>query len=164
MNPSRGGWAILLSLAVAMLLSVVHLPEWWPQWLGWLRPNWVALTVFFWVLAVPHRFGLVTAWFVGLLVDVLQAEPLGLNAVVLSVLTYVTWSIYERVRMFPALQQAIVLFMLLLLAELLRMLCYMLLQSGEASGGFVIVAATSALLWPIVRSLLSGVQQGAEVV
>ncbi len=164
MNPSRGGWAILLSLAVAMLLSVVHLPEWWPQWLGWLRPNWVALTVFFWVLAVPHRFGLVTAWFFGLLVDVLQAEPLGLNAVVLSVLTYVTWSIYERVRMFPALQQAIVLFMLLLFAELLRMLCYMLLQSGEASGGFVVVAAASALLWPIVRRLLSSVQRGAEVV
>jgi len=74
MNPGNGGWAILLTLVVALILAVFHLPEWWPQWLGWLRPDWIAMTVFFWVLAVPHRFGLVAAWLLGLVVDVLYAE------------------------------------------------------------------------------------------
>ena len=81
MNPANGGWAIVLSFVAALILAVLHLPEWWPQWLGWLRPSWIAMTVFFWVLAVPHRFGLVAAWLLGILVDVLYAEPLGLSLI-----------------------------------------------------------------------------------
>ena len=61
MNPTQGGWLILLTIAVALILSVLHLPESWPQWLGWLRPAWVMLVVFFWVMQVPHRIGLITA-------------------------------------------------------------------------------------------------------
>ena len=30
-------------LVVALLLAVVHLPESWPQWLGWTRPAWVVM-------------------------------------------------------------------------------------------------------------------------
>lgn len=164
MNPGNGGWAIVLTLIVALIFAVMHLPEWWPQWLGWLRPNWVAMTVFFWVLAVPHRFGLVAAWLLGLLVDVLQAEPLGLNGAVLAVLTYITWSLYERLRMFSSFQQAIILFFLLLLAECARMLGLMLLIEREAQVGFVLVALASALLWPLLRMILERVQQAGRVI
>ena len=62
MNPTQGGWLILLSLVVALLLAVVHLPESWPQWLGWLRPAWVIMVLFFWVMELPPRVGLVSAW------------------------------------------------------------------------------------------------------
>ena len=41
MNPTQGGWLILATVVAALLLAVVHLPETWPQWLGWLRPAWV---------------------------------------------------------------------------------------------------------------------------
>ncbi len=67
MNPLRGGWVILLSIAVAMMLAVAHLPEDFPQWLGYLRPAWVLLVVFYWVMALPDRLGMITAWLVGLL-------------------------------------------------------------------------------------------------
>ena len=164
MNPTKGGWAILLTLVVALILAVVHLPEWWPQWLGWLRPNWIAMTVFFWVLAVPHRFGLVAAWLLGVVVDVLYAEPLGLNGAVLAVLTYITWSLYERLRMFSALQQSIILFFLLLLGEFVRMLGLMLLLEREAQFGFLTIALASALLWPVLRFTLERVQRGCSVV
>lgn len=163
MNPTNGGWAIVLSLIAALILAVLHLPEWWPQWLGWLRPNWVAMTVFFWVLAVPHRFGLVAAWLLGLFVDVLTAEPLGLNGALLAVLTYITWSLYERLRMFSALQQSIILFFLVLLAEFVRMLALLALVERDAQFGFVLVALSSALLWSVVQALLNGVQSAARV-
>ena len=163
MNPANGGWAIVLTLFVALILAVLHMPEWWPQWLGWLRPNWIATTVFFWVLAVPHRFGLVGAWLLGLLVDVLYAEPLGLNAAILAVLTYVTWNLYEQVRMFSALQQAIILFFLVLFAEFARMLGLMLLLDRGPQFGFLLVALVSALLWPILRGVLEQVQRACQV-
>jgi len=163
-NPTNGGWAILLTLIVALILAVLHLPEWWPQWLGWLRPNWIEMTVFFWVLAVPHRFGLVAAWLLGLVVDVLHAEPLGLNGAVLAVLTYITWSLYERLRMFSALQQSIILFCLLLLAEFVRMLGLMLLVERELHLGFLTIALASALMWPLWRWLLEKVERGCAVI
>jgi len=159
MNPTHGGWAIVLTLGVAMVLSVVHVSESWPQWLGWLRPNWIALTVFYWVLAVPHRFGLVAAWLVGLFVDVLQGEPLGLNGIFLAVLTYITWSLYERLRMFAAFQQGVILFGLLFLAELMRMIAMSLLGESHWSFGFALVALVSALWWPLVRNALNSVQR-----
>ena len=122
------------------------------------------MTVFFWVLAVPHRFGLVAAWLLGVVVDVLYAEPLGLNGAVLAVLTYITWSLYERLRMFSALQQSIILFFLLLLGEFVRMLGLMLLLEREAQFGFLTIALASALLWPVLRFTLERVQRGCSVV
>ena len=62
MNPFRGGWIILLSIAIAMMLAVAHLPESLPQWLGCLRPAWVILVMFYWVMVLPDRFGIVRAW------------------------------------------------------------------------------------------------------
>jgi len=164
MNPANGGWAIVASLIFVLILAVLHLPEWWPQWLGWLRPNWIAMTVFFWVLTVPHRFGLVAAWLLGVLVDVLLGEPFGLNGALLAVLTYITWSLYERLRMFSGLQQSIMLFLLVLLIEGIRMVGLGLLAGREFHAGFVVIALASALLWPVVRALLEGVQRGARVV
>lgn len=163
MNPVNGGWAILLTLIVALILAVMHLPEWWPQWLGWFRPNWVALTVFFWVLAVPQRFGLVAAWLLGLFVDVLYGEPLGLNGALLAVFTYITWSLYERLRMFGAVQQAILLFFMVLLAEGARMIGLLLLIEREAQFGFVATALASALVWPVLRVVLNQVQLACRV-
>ena len=117
MNPTRGGWVILLTLAVAMLLAVFHLPEGAPAWLGWLRPSWIVLVVFYWVMALPHRFGMISAWITGLLVDVLYADPLGVNGFCLAALTYVTWSFYERFRMYSVAQQGVVVFLLVLGSE-----------------------------------------------
>ena len=46
MNPGNGGWLILLTIVTALIAAIVHLPETWPAWLGWLRPAWVPLVLF----------------------------------------------------------------------------------------------------------------------
>ena len=94
----------------------------------------------------------------------LYAEPLGLNGAVLAVFTNITWSLYERLRMFSALQQARILFCLLLLAQFVRMLGLMLLIERELQFGFVVIALASALLWPVARWALERVQFGARVI
>ena len=121
MNPTRGGWVVLLSLLVAITLAIFHLPESWPAWLGVLRPNWLLLVLFFWVMEIPHRLGLFVAYLMGLVVDALLAEPLGLNGIIFAGVTFVTWSFFERLRMYSVLQQAGVVFALVAGAELLRM-------------------------------------------
>ncbi len=154
MNPTQGGWLILLSVIVALLAAIVHLPESWPQWLGWLRPAWVVLVVFCWVMELPHRIGLISAWFIGLSLDVLAADPLGLNGAILAGITYVTWRFYERLRMYAVLQQSVLLFILVALAEWLRALMLHWSFDLPVSWGFLLPALVSAVAWPFVYLVL----------
>jgi len=163
MNPSRGGWFIALTLFVALVLSVVHFPEWWPQWLGWARPHWTILFVFFWVLHLPQRLGLIWAWILGLLVDVLTADPLGLNAIILATVTYVTWKLYERLRMYSVVQQCATVFFLVAFGELSRGLVQLVVSGRELSAAVIVGALVSALVWPLVNAILQRLQQQFRV-
>jgi rod shape-determining protein MreD len=154
MNPTQGGWLILLTVASAMVLAVVHLPETWPHWLGWLRPAWVALVIFYWVMELPHRIGLIAAWVIGALVDVLLGEPLGLNGVLLATITYVAWRFYERLRMYSIIQQGGVAFLLVLGTELLRSIVLDIAGERDFSWGLLGPAALSLVVWPFLAMLL----------
>lgn len=163
MNPFQGGWVILASLAVAMVLSVVHLPEWWPQWLGWFRPAWMVLVVFYWVMALPHRVGLISAWCVGLLADVLFGDPLGVNGICLAALTFLTWSFYERFRMYSVAQQGALVFVVVLAMEIVRLFAQMFGRSGSLSWMVLWTAIASTLAWPLVYLALRRVRRQFEV-
>jgi len=157
-NPTRGGWVIMLSIGVAMLLAVVHLPAGAAGWLGWLRPSWLVLVVFYWVMALPHRFGMISAWLTGLLVDVLYADPLGVNGFCLAALTYVTWSFYERFRMYSVAQQGVVVFVMVLATEFVRMWAQWLGRDGGLSWWIVVPAVASTVAWPLVALVLGRVR------
>jgi len=154
MNPSHGGWLILLTIALAMVLAIFHVPESWPQWLGWLRPAWLAMVVFYWVMELPHRLGLISAWVIGLLLDVLYADPLGLNGFLLAAITYVVWRFYERLRMYSIVQQCIVVFLLVLVTESLRIVVQDVAWSRGWSWGVILPALMSMLIWPFVYLVL----------
>jgi rod shape-determining protein MreD len=157
-NPTRGGWVILLTITLAMLLAVFHLPVGAPAWLGWLRPSWLVLVVFYWVMALPHRFGMISAWITGLLVDVLYADPLGVNGFCLAALTYVTWSFYERFRMYSVAQQGVVVFLLVLGTEFIRMAAQWLGRDGAMSWWILLPAVMSTVAWPLVALVLRRVR------
>ncbi|MEM7220178.1 MAG: rod shape-determining protein MreD [Pseudomonadota bacterium] len=164
MNPFQGGWAILLTLLVGMVLAVLHLPEASPPILSWLRPNWVIMMLFFWTLAVPQRMGLVFAWLLGIGLDVLLGEPLGLNGALLAGFTYVVWALHARLRVFPAVQQAVLLFGLVVIVEALRLIVLLTLNDVPPSWRFPFIALASAALWPPLRGILEQVQRACRVV
>jgi rod shape-determining protein MreD len=164
MNPTQGGWMILLTVAAAMVLAIVHLPETWPSWIGWLRPAWVAMVIFYWVMELPHRIGLIVAWVIGALVDVLQAEPIGLNGVILAGITYVAWRFYERLRMYSVAQQCGVVFLLVLGAECLRSLVLYLVVDRTLSWGVFGPALMSLWVWPFMALLLTRLRLRFRVV
>lgn len=163
MNPAHGGWLILLTVAVAMLLAIVHFPESWPQWLSWLRPAWLAMVVFYWVMELPHRLGLISAWVIGLLLDVLYADPLGLNGFLLAAITYVVWRFYERLRMYSIVQQCVVVFLLVLITESLRIVVQDVAWSRGWSWGVILPALMSMLAWPLVYLVLQRMRQQVRV-
>ena len=156
---ARNVWVIWLSLALALLLSVSTLPKFME--VG--RPLWLALFLTYWVLALPHRVGMTTAWCVGLLADVLNGTLLGQNALILTLVTFLVLSLHQRLRMFPMWQQSMVLLVVFGLAQLVQLWLNALTGSRPPTLAFVLPALVSALLWPWVCVILRGVHKRLSV-
>src|SRR5690606_28177855 len=103
-------------------------------------------------------------WLLGALVDVLQADPLGLNGVILAAITYVGWRFYERLRMYSIVQQCGVVFVLVLGAELTRAVVLGLTEDRGLSWGVFGPPAVSLLLWPFVALALGRLRLQFRVV
>ena len=105
-------------------------------------------------MELPHRLGLISAWVVGLAADVLQADPLGLNGIVLAAITYIAWRFYERLRMYSVVQQCGVVFLLVLGSELVRGVVQDAAWGRGWSWGVLAPALMSMLAWPLVYVVL----------
>ncbi len=148
-------WFVWLTLALALLLSVASMPKFME--LG--RPLWLALFLTYWVLALPHRVGMTTAWALGLLADVLNGTLLGQNALILTLITFLVLTLHQRLRMFPMWQQSSVLLVVFGLAQLVQLWLNALTGSRPPTLAFVLPALVSALLWPWVCAILRGLHQ-----
>ncbi len=147
---SRGGWLIVVSFMVAFLLTVVPLP----MELRWTRPDWVALVLIYWVLALPHRIGIVVSFMAGICVDLLEGSMLGQHALSLSVVAALTLVLYQRLRQFNMLQQVVIVFAMVGINQLLAQWVQNLTGVGSVSLLFLVPALLSALLWPATMTLL----------
>ncbi|HDZ55952.1 MAG TPA: rod shape-determining protein MreD [Pseudomonas xinjiangensis] len=155
----RSSLIIGLTFLVALLLSVMPMPS--PVDLG--RPMWLAMVVAFWVMVMPHRVGLLCAWFAGLATDVLYGELIGQHALVMTLVAWLMLLLYQRIRRFPLWQQSLVMLPVLGLAQLLLLWLNSLAGSRPPILMFLLPAAVSAVLWPWVFSILSAVKRRFHV-
>lgn len=146
---------VVASFLAAALLAVIPLP----QWLQWARPEWVALTLLYWCLALPHRVGIFTALLLGVLVDALEGAVLGQNAFSLTVLALCALLVYQRLRVFSLWQQCGVVFVVIGLHQLIGQWVQNLEGAGARSLLFLLPALSSALLWPVVLQVLRSVRR-----
>ena len=152
---SQGYWVILLSFLVAYVLAVLPLP----QWLLWGRPEWTALALIYWTIALPHRVGIVTGLLLGVGLDVLEGAVLGQNAFALVVVALLSLILYQRLRVYSLWQQAGVVFVLIGINQLICQWVQNLGGVGARSLLFLLPAVSSALLWPVVLHTLRGLRR-----
>jgi len=157
---ANGYWVILLTFLAAFVLAVLPLP----QWLLWARPEWVALTLVYWAIALPHRVGMVTGLVSGVGLDVLEGAVLGQNAFALVVLALLSLSLYQRLRVYSLVQQSGVVFVLIGINQLVCQWVQNLEGAGTHSLFFLLPAFSSALLWPVVLLSLRGLRRHYRVI
>lgn len=145
----------MLSFVAAYTLAVLPLP----QWLLWGRPEWVALTLIYWAIALPHRVGMVTGLLLGVGLDVLEGAVLGQNAFALVVVALLSLTLYQRLRVYSLWQQASVVFVLIGINQLICQWVQNLEGAGAGSLLFLLPAFSSALLWPVVLHTLRGLRR-----
>ncbi len=144
-------WLVPVTVAVALMLSMVPLPEAAEP----LRPDWVAMVVLYWVIAVPERFGMVFAWIAGLLLDVSTGTLLGQHALGLVLVAAVGLRLHQRLRLFPLAQQTLVIVALLFFKQVI-----VLWTSGMADRApqevwtYMLAPLLALVLWPPVFIIL----------
>jgi rod shape-determining protein MreD len=154
-RPGTGYGVILITFFVAGVLTVLPLPA----WLQWGRPEWVALTLIYWCIALPHRVGIATGFVAGVGVDVLEGAILGQNALAMVVIAVLSLLLYQRLRVYSLWQQAAVVFILVGIDQMMCQWIQNLEGVSSLPRLFLLPALTSALLWPVVLHVLRGLRR-----
>ena len=155
-NQSRGGYIIITSILIAMVLMIIPLPD----SIRVLRPEWVLLTLMYWAMALPRSVGVGYAWVVGILMDVLLGGALGVLAFSYALVVYLILRFHLQLRQFPLWQQALSLMSFILLVHIVTV------SMTSLSANWLVwfpAAATSTLLWPFVHVILRAVRRTYNV-
>ncbi|MCK4674742.1 MAG: rod shape-determining protein MreD [Gammaproteobacteria bacterium] len=142
------------------MLAIMPLPIWAVE----SRPDWVMLVLIYWVLAFPGQIGVGIAWFTGLLLDVSYGTLMGQHAIGMVLVIYIIHLQHQRLRVASLLQQAIVIFFLLLLKQLLTLWVNGMLGRAPDNWLYFVPTITSALLWPWIYLILRDLQRKFGVV
>ena len=154
-----GYGVILLTFLVAFVLAVLPLP----LWLQWGRPEWVALTLIYWCIALPQRVGIATGLVMGVGLDVLEGAILGQNALAMVVVALLSLILYQRLRVYSLWQQAGVVFILVGINQLICQWVQNIEGVSSLPRLFLLPAFSSALLWPVVLHTLRGLRRFFQV-
>ncbi|MBX9604587.1 MAG: rod shape-determining protein MreD [Gammaproteobacteria bacterium] len=152
-------WVIALSFLVAFMLTAMPLPDFALPW----RPAWIAMALVYWCMALPERVGVLTGWVIGLILDVMHGSILGQHALGLAFVAYVVLQYHQRLRVFPLVQQALIIGSIAFVYLFAMLWIYRLLGSVDYGFSYLFGALTTGLLWPWVYIVLRDVRRRARV-
>lgn len=141
----QGGNIILLSFIAAFILSMIPLP----QILQSVRPEFVVIVLIYWCIALPNRIGVGTGWIAGLIFDVSSDALLGQHALTFALIAYLAIKLHQRIRIFPIWQQALTIFILMMLQGTITLWIKGMLGDAPTISVFILPAMSTALFWPL---------------
>jgi len=156
---ASGGRYIVISLIVAMALTILPMPEAVSDY----RPEWVALVLLYWIMALPHRVGITTAWIMGICLDVLKGALLGQHALAMVVLAFMMLNLSLRIRMYPFWQQSVMVGFILFIYQVLLLWIYDMTGTIEFGWQYWSPVVLGMLLWPWIFIILRDVRRRHHV-
>ena len=148
---------IHISLVVALILMILPLPDWAQMY----RPNWMALALIYWSMALPQRVGLWFAFFSGIVLDTSLGTLLGQHTLALVIVVYFNLNFYQRIRVLALAQQAIYVFALLLINQVVVAWVEGTLGRPTPLLAYFGAPLIGMLIWPWVFVILRDVRRKA---
>lgn len=156
---SLGFFVIPLSLLLGLTLQILPLPDWSQIY----RPDWVALVLIYWSMALPKRIGVGFAFVSGLLVDVMQGTLLGQHSLALVIIIFINLNLYQRIRVMSLPGQAIYVMVLLLINQIAVVWIEGMLQRSTPFMAFLGPPLTGMFIWPWIFILLRDIRRKAHL-
>lgn len=147
--------AIIISLLLALMLNMLPLPD----WANHLRPDWVALVLIYWAMALPMFVGVITAFIFGLLMDVSLSTLLGQHALALVIVVFLVQKLYLRIRVYTLIQQAIFVGILLIINQLLVLWVSGMTNTAPDTSAYFLPSLTGAFIWPWLFIILRDIRR-----
>lgn len=146
---------IYITLLFAILLMLVPLPDSF----RYARPEWVAMTLIYWAMALPQRVSIGIAWFTGLVMDVITGGLLGVHAFAYALVIYLVGRLHLQLRQYPLWQQAFTILSLIFLVHFIVMLS----APVNVTWNHWLTVLTSTLVWPFVYAVLRKLRRSFQV-
>ena len=134
-------WFITLTLVLALLLNLMPTAH-WPG-----VPDWVALVLCFWSVREFRKVSMGWCFILGLAMDVADGSLMGQHALAYVLMSYIASSLSRRILWFPLLQQALQVFPLLFMVQVLQLAARMATGAAFPGFGYLIGPLVAALLW-----------------
>lgn len=148
---------IYISLLVALVLMILPLPD----WVHTYRPNWIALCLIYWSMALPKRVGLWFAFFSGIILDTSLGTLLGQHTLALVIIMFINLNFYQRIRVLALAQQALYVFVLLLINQVVVAWVEGILGRPTPLLTFFGAPLIGMLIWPWVFVILRDIRRKA---
>ena len=156
---ASGGNIILLSFIAAFILSMLPLP----QMLQSVRPEFILIVLIYWCIALPSRIGVGIGWITGLFFDVSSDAILGQHALTFALIAYLAITLHLRIRVFPVWQQALTVFVFMMLQGTIALWIRGMLGDAPPISVFILPAMSTALFWPVGYFLLRQVRRYYQI-
>ena len=147
--PVKTGF-IPFTLIVGLLLNLLP----WSGALLWVRPDFVALVLLYWCIEQPRRIGFVTAWLLGLFMDVADGSLFGQHALAYSILAYAGIVLHRRVLGFSGTSQIVHVVVLLLMNDLIVLAIRLLAGADFPGYQYFLGSFVAGALWVPLGALL----------
>jgi len=152
-------FVVPLTLILGLTLQILPLPDWAQIY----RPDWVALMLIYWSMALPKHVGLLYAFAAGLLVDVAQGMLLGQHSLALVIIIFVNLNLHQRIRVMSLAGQAAYVFLLLLIDQMMVLWIEGMQHRNAPLMAFVCSPLIGMALWPWVFILLRDLRRKAHL-
>lgn len=154
-----GNIALIMTIVMGLVLQIYPLPD----SIVWWRPSWLLLTMIYWVMALPNRVGILSAWFVGLILDVSMGTHLGIHGSTFAISAYIVFSLTNRLRLFTLWQQSLMVGLLVGFDLVVSLWIENFIEYRERPHSYWLPMITSTLVWPISFILLRHIRRSFHI-
>lgn len=160
----RSSWTqravILATLLLGLILALMPMSLGLAAW----RPDWQLLVLLYWLMALPHRVNIGTAFLLGIVVDVLLGTTFGIHAAAYAIVAYPVVRHYQRLRHFSLLQQAALMGLLVAIERGLAFAVEHYLNNAALLSNYYWPVLSSAIVWPWLFLVLRKIRRRFRMV
>ncbi len=140
-------WSIII---LSIVLTIIPVPD----LINSFRLPWLMMTVIYFSIFNVSLIGVLSAWFAGLILDLMTGGLMGENAMILSIISYISYRFRFQIRVYPIWQIMVVVLILLSLGELLSL--WIQGVSGTMNISIVnwINISIAIIIWPLFMGFI----------
>lgn len=143
----------LIYFTLLVALACQLLP--WDGFGQMVRPDFILVMTIYWLFRAPHIVNIGTAWFAGVVMDLITGGLFGQHAMAYAIAAFFAVRYQRRLILFNSWQQAAYVVALLVLAQII-VLILKLFAGGTVPGwSYFLPSVSGILLWQLIA--ISGV-------